>query len=134
MTWLNKLPDSRPCPPGLEWTLLRRMPRILVLGTVFPLIASLLARALAMTGGEHEIAALSLVDIYAISLVLLHWTLVLTLSLSCFIVMIMKGPAYVADAYPLPDAERPGSNCQDPYPSLLQPAGSPGAARARHHR
>jgi len=28
---------------------------------------------------------------------------VLTLALGCFIVRVMKGPAYVADAYPLPD-------------------------------
>lgn len=35
--------------------------------------------------------------------VVLHWTLVLTLALGCFIVRLTKGPAYVADAYPLPD-------------------------------
>jgi hypothetical protein len=34
--------------------------------------------------------------------VALHWALVLTLALGCFIVRVMKGPAYVADAYPLP--------------------------------
>jgi hypothetical protein len=27
--------------------------------------------------------------------------------LSAFIVMVMKGPAYVADAYPLSDADKP---------------------------
>jgi hypothetical protein len=35
----------------------------------------------------------------------LHWTLVLTLALGCFIVRVMKGPAYVADAYAMPDDE-----------------------------
>jgi hypothetical protein len=35
--------------------------------------------------------------------IVLHWTLVLTLALGCFIVRVMKGPAYVADPYPLPD-------------------------------
>jgi hypothetical protein len=34
--------------------------------------------------------------------VMLHWSLVLTLALGCFIVRVMKGPAYVADAYELP--------------------------------
>jgi len=28
---------------------------------------------------------------------------VLTLGLGCFIVRVMKGPAYVADAYPMPE-------------------------------
>jgi len=32
---------------------------------------------------------------------MLHWTLVLTLAIGCVIVMLMKGPAYVADAYPM---------------------------------
>ena len=34
--------------------------------------------------------------------VVLHWTLVLKVALVCFIVRVVKGPAYVADAYPLP--------------------------------
>ena len=35
--------------------------------------------------------------------VALHWTLALTVALGCFIVRVMKGPAHMADAYPLPD-------------------------------
>ena len=44
------------------------------------------------------------------SLVILHWTMLLTVGIAAFIVRVMKGPAYVADAYPLDDegaAERP---------------------------
>jgi hypothetical protein len=37
----------------------------------------------------------------------LYWTIVFTVVLGCLIVMIAKGPAYVADAYPLPDADAP---------------------------
>ena len=37
-----------------------------------------------------------------VGVVALHWTLVLTIALGCFLVRVMKGPAYVADAYPLP--------------------------------
>lgn len=109
MNWLHRLPGSRRHPPGLEWAILRRMPRILVVGSLLPLMAAGLARLLPLSGAAAEIAAaLHLVDIYAIGAVILHWTLVLTLSIACFIVMVMKGPAYVADAYPLPDADRPG--------------------------
>jgi cytochrome b561 len=46
-------------------------------------------------------------DIYVISLVILHWTVVLTVGIAAFIIMLMKGPAYVADAYPLEEAATP---------------------------
>ncbi len=42
-----------------------------------------------------------------ISLMVLHWTVVLTVAIGAFIVLVMKGPAYVADAYPLEDADTP---------------------------
>ena len=41
-----------------------------------------------------------------IGAVLLHWSLMLTLAIGCVIVMLMKGPAYVADAYPPPGRDR----------------------------
>jgi len=109
MPWLNKLPDSHPSPSGLEWTLLKRMPRILVIGTLLPLLAAGLARLWPLLVGNEQIAvSLQMMDIYVIATVILHWTVVLTLSIACFIVLVMKGPAYVADAYPLQDFERPG--------------------------
>ena len=37
----------------------------------------------------------------------LHWTVVLTVAIGAFIVLVMKGPAYVADAYPMDEAETP---------------------------
>jgi hypothetical protein len=108
MTWLRKLPNSRRYPPGLEWRLLRRMPLILGTGTLLPALVALMARVWPISGSPQEIAAtLRMVDIYAIGTVTLHWTLVLTVSIACVIVWLMKGPAYVADAYPLPDRDRP---------------------------
>jgi hypothetical protein len=41
-----------------------------------------------------------------LSVLSLHWTVVLTVAIACFIVVVAKGPAYVADAYPLPDDGR----------------------------
>jgi hypothetical protein len=35
------------------------------------------------------------------------WTAVFTVAVGCAIVWIMKGPAYVADPYPLSDSEQP---------------------------
>lgn len=108
MNWLRKLPDSRRHPPGLEWRLLRRIPHILLLGTLLPVLAASAARLLPLAGGAQEAATtLKLIDIFAFSTVILHWTLVLTVAIACVIVWLMKGPAYVADAYPLPDADRP---------------------------
>ena len=40
--------------------------------------------------------------IYRLIGLLLHWTLLFTLAIGCVIVMLMKGPAYVADPYPPP--------------------------------
>ena len=108
MNWLKRMPGNRRYPPGLEWALLRRMPRLLIAGTLLPVLLAGLARWMSLSGVEAEVAAtLQLVDIFAMSAVILHWTVVLTVGIACFIVMVMKGPAYVADAYPLPDAERP---------------------------
>jgi len=89
----------------MEWWLLRRMPRIFLIGSLLPVLVALLARMLPLA---EEAAALQVVDFYAIGAVILHWTLVLTISIGCFIVMVMKGPVYEADSYPLPDSERPG--------------------------
>ncbi|MBL0168084.1 MAG: hypothetical protein IPP85_13550, partial [Propionivibrio sp.] len=47
------------------------------------------------------------IDIYMISAVILHWSIVCTVAIAAFIVMVMKGPAYVADAYPLVDSDTP---------------------------
>lgn len=46
-------------------------------------------------------------DILAIAAVVLHWTAVFTVGIACLIVRIMKGPAYVADSYPVQDRDRP---------------------------
>ena len=46
-------------------------------------------------------------DFVMIGLVVFVWTAVLTVGIGCLIVWLMKGPAYVADAYPLPHSEEP---------------------------
>ena len=40
-------------------------------------------------------------------LAIFHLTMVLTVAFGCVIVMIMKGPQYTSDSYPVQDAERP---------------------------
>ena len=48
-----------------------------------------------------------MVDIYVTGVVVFHWTVVFTAAIGAFIVYVMKGPAYVADAYALVDADKP---------------------------
>lgn len=107
MNLFNKLPGFVPSAPGLEHRIWRRLPAILLWGTLLPLLLSGVNHALAPEAADlgASNAALLLWDYKMIGVVVLHWTLVLTLAIGCFIVRVMKGPAYVADAYPMPDEE-----------------------------
>ena len=108
MKLLRKLPNSVREAPGLEWTLLKKLPLALLLGTLFPVAISLANRWFPPDGSAAQIAKhVKTVDIMAIATGVTVWTAVLTLAIGCFVVLMMKGPAYVADAYQLDDAERP---------------------------
>ena len=110
MSPFNRLPGFVKTPPGLERRVLRLLPKVLLLGTLLVRMPSLIGRVVSMFRPELATAMpLSNVDIFGISLLLLHWTAVLTVAIAAFIVMVMKGPAYVADAYPLEDADAPFS-------------------------
>jgi hypothetical protein len=100
MNLFNKLPGFVRSPPGLEHRIWRRLPAVLLWGTLLPLAPVAVHCATAPPGATD--AVLLLWDYTLLGVVVLHWTLVLTLALGCFIVRVMKGPAYVADAYPLP--------------------------------
>lgn len=110
MNLFNVLPGFQKTPAGLERLILSRLPRVLWLGTLLLALVSLLVRVWPWSGPAAEVAGrIMAVDIGVASLVVLHWTAVLTVGIGAFIVMVMKGPAYVADAYPLSDAERPAA-------------------------
>jgi hypothetical protein len=109
MNPFNKLPGFTRSAPGLEQRIWRRLPALLAWGTVLPLLMAGVNHALssAATSQGSLDGRLLLWDYTMWGVVALHWTLMLTLALACFIVRVMKGPAYVADAYPPP--ERIGS-------------------------
>ncbi len=108
MNLLQRLPGSRREPPGLEWQILRRLPTILLIGTVIPLVWYLSAAVFPPPAGTDSAEKyLSGVAIAVIATVLTFWTAVFTVAIGCTVVWIMKGPAYVADSYPLSDAEAP---------------------------
>jgi hypothetical protein len=105
--WLNRLPGFERTAPGLEWAVWKKLPLVLAAGTLLPLLVALLwwlaADDLPTPAQDRDFW---LVMYRLAALVVLHWTVVLTVAIGCVIVMVMKGPAYVADAYPPPERER----------------------------
>ena len=104
MNLFTKLPGFVRTAPGLEQRIWRRLPAILLWGTLLPLLLAGVSHALAPAvppSGADQSAVL-LWDFTMVGVVVFHWTMVLTVALGCFIVRVMKGPAYVADAYVLP--------------------------------
>lgn len=94
-------------PPGLELEILKRLPLALLIGTLIPAGLSLIVRLLPAGAGIDVAKRITTVDIYAFAAALTFWTAVLTVAIGCVVVFVLKGPAYVADAYPLEDAPRP---------------------------
>lgn len=110
MKYFNKLSGFRRSPSGLEWRLLRKVPLILLVGTLVPGMVSLLSHQLLPKFAEGNPAAtISWIDFMMIGVVTIHWSWTGTLAIGCIIVILMKGPAYVADAYPLPEDSKSGS-------------------------
>jgi hypothetical protein len=102
MNLFNRLPGFSRAPAGKERVVIRLLPKAFFLGTLSLAIPSLMARLI--DSPENSLTVMT-TDIYVISLIILHWTVVFTVGIAAFIVMMMKGPAYVADAYPLDEAE-----------------------------
>jgi hypothetical protein len=102
MNLFNRLPGFTRTPPGKERLVLRNLPKWLWVGGILLATPSLLVRLVA----EDQVAqTIMTTDIYVVSLIILHWTVIFTVAIAAFIIMVMKGPAYVADAYPLVEAE-----------------------------
>jgi hypothetical protein len=102
----QRLPGFRRTPAGIERPILRSLPKVLVYGTLLLMLPSLLVRLAGEAPADAVSASATMtVDILAAGLLFLHWNVVLTVAIGAVIVMVMKGPAYVADAYPLEDAD-----------------------------
>ena len=100
MKYLQKLAGFQRSPAGLEWQIWKKLHLILAVGTALPLLASAGAYVLdGLDSATQNARAVEQFFYVMLGVVILHWTLVLTLAIGCVIVMLMKGPAYVADAY-----------------------------------
>ncbi|MGB5279329.1 MAG: hypothetical protein WBO16_01235 [Gammaproteobacteria bacterium] len=93
-------------PAGLERVILKKLPKILLGGIFIPVLMAVFARLFPITGTATEIAKHQIgIDILAISLFFMVCSAAFTVTIGCVIVMLMKGPAYVADAYELEDSD-----------------------------
>jgi heme/copper-type cytochrome/quinol oxidase subunit 2 len=106
---MQKHPPDRKYPAGLEWTLFKKIPLLAVAG--FLLLAILWATVTLWPwqGSETEIA--SQIQQFGFALIgaaVFYLTVIVTVAIGCVVVLIMKGPRYTADSYPVEDAERPG--------------------------
>lgn len=105
---LRKLPNTRREPPGLEWRIWKKLPLATLASIAIPGFAYLYAYLLPVPApGETVEKYLNSVQILAIAGSVTLLTAVFTIAIGCFVVRVMKGPGYVADAYPLVDAEQP---------------------------
>jgi hypothetical protein len=107
MQWLNKLPNSVRSPAGLEWTLWRKLPLITLVGTALPLALAVGLHWFSSDTNPAEARWLQMADYVVAGVVIFHWTAVFTLAIGCAVVMLMKGPAYVADAMEVSHSDRP---------------------------
>gem|GEM_PF-1087827 len=113
-------PPSRPCSKncqgfskclrGRKRQILRCLPHVLWVGTLPAGIGAGLMQMLPWSDSEAEGATrINTIDTYLISLLIHHWTVLFAVAIGAFIVLVMARSAYMAGAYPLPDAERPAS-------------------------
>lgn len=108
MNWLKKLSPTRREASGLEWTLWRKLPLILLAGTALPLMVLGVVHLLTDPEPSAQQARwLQLTDYVVGGVIVFHWTMVLTLGIGCVIVIVMKGPGYVADGYLVSHSDKP---------------------------
>lgn len=101
---LNILPGFYTSPPGVERDILRKIPIFLVLGSFGILCPSLILRLLSFYRDfEVSIQSVKMLDILEIGILIVYWLTIFTVSIGAILVSIMKGPAYVADAYQMED-------------------------------
>ncbi len=95
-------------PAGLEWRLIKILPKLCFTGLLALLLAWVLSQVLPFNGDSQQIARnLRTFNFTLIGLAIFHVAMILTVAFGCLIVMIMKGPQYTSDSYPVLDAEHP---------------------------
>jgi hypothetical protein len=101
----------------MEQVIWQRLPAVLAWGSLLPLLVAGLLHWLAPEVGSGGADATRMLwDFRLLGVVAFHWTLVGTVALGCVIVRVMKGPGYVADAYPRPEWGNDRRHTEDGVP------------------
>ena len=104
---MKKLHEKR-YPPGLEWWVLKKIPKLLAASIFVPALMLLISRNYPFSGPANDVVRLQVgIDFFAIAIFFTGVSFLIVIGIVCFIIHVMKGPAYVADAYPLNDADEP---------------------------
>lgn len=98
MNLFNKLPGFIKTPSGFEWALFKKIPLIFAIGTVLPSAPMLYIYFSneIVSRGQQQVIYQCFGVLFSV------WFFVGAAAIGCIVVMIMKGPAYVADPYELP--------------------------------
>lgn len=83
----------------VEWRVLKKVPLVLLLGTLLiatPILATYF-------NGSSWVATQTQTSYALIGLLFTFWFFTGTVAIGCVIMMVMKGPGYVADAYDIPE-------------------------------
>ena len=99
--WLRKLPGYQTYEPGVERKVLRELPQVVIMGVLAIALPSVLARFLLPNRAQQ------MIDILVFATEIFFLGMVMTVAFAAFIIKLSKGPAYVADAYPLIDSDKP---------------------------
>ena len=108
MNLFRKL-HGRLTPHGLEIRILRRLPRVALVGSLLPIALAVLVRIMPSDPGVDRAKHIQSVDIFAIASGVTFLTAIFTVAIGCVVVYVMKGPAYVADAYDVEHADEPAA-------------------------
>ncbi len=117
MDLFKKLPGYSKTPAGMERTILRLLPKVSLAGSILIALPALVIRLLPlfdMAPVDFKLA--STVDIMSIAVMIVFWLGLVVVGTGAFLVMLMKGPAYVADPYALADADKPGKRMEQMQP------------------
>ncbi|CAN5169916.1 hypothetical protein BH10PSE16_BH10PSE16_29780 [soil metagenome] len=108
MNWFKKIPHTHRAASGLEWRLWKKLPLIALAGTVLPLACLALVHLLSDSAPDAAQARwIQMMDYMIGGVIIFHWSMVATVGIGCVIVMVMKGPAYVADGYKVSHSDQP---------------------------
>lgn len=98
MKFFNKLPGFIKTPSGFEWVLFKKIPLIFSISTAIPctIMLNLYFSNDTLNPEQQKIIYQCLGFLFSV------WFFIGVIAIGCILVIIMKGPAYVADPYELP--------------------------------